>query len=146
MSDGKEPYDTSERIEQLRAELKKDPGSHAYVELAQLYLEQGDLVTARGVILDGLALDARHIAGQVMLAKLDLTLGFYDRAEPTLRKILQARPQNVDATLLLVDLLSITERQEEAVDLLRTKIRLFSDSVFVSKLQEMTGSGQVSMS
>ncbi|MEE2757549.1 MAG: tetratricopeptide repeat protein [Myxococcota bacterium] len=146
MSDKKEPYDTSERIEQLRGELKRDPGSHAYVELAQLYLEQGDLVSARGVVLDGLSLDSRHVAGQVMLAKLDLTLGFYDRAEPTLRRILQARPQNVEATLLLVDLLSITERQEEAVALLRTKIRLFSDSAFVSKLQEMTGSGQVSMS
>ncbi|MBV69880.1 MAG: hypothetical protein CMH52_00900 [Myxococcales bacterium] len=136
----------SERIEQLRDVLKKDSGSHVYVELAQLYFDQGDLVAARGVVLDGLSLDSRHIAGQVMLAKLDLTLGFYDRAEPTLRKILQARPQNVDATLLLVDLLSLTERQEEAVDLLRTKIRLFSDSIFVSKLQEMTGSGQVSMS
>ena len=83
--------------------------------------------------------------GQMTLAEVDFALGFYDRAEPTLRKILQARPKNSAATLLLVDLLINTERQSEAVTLLRQKIRLYSDPDFVARLQELTGAGSVSL-
>ena len=133
---------TLEKIEELKLVLSRDPGSHVYVELAQLYIQMEDLVSARGVVLDGLSRDQRHVPGQMKLAEVDFALGFYDRAEPTLRKILQARPKNSAATLLLVDLLISTERQSEAVTLLRHKIRLYSTRI-CCEITKLTGAKRV---
>ena len=70
---------TLEKIEELKLVLSRDPGSHVYVELAQLYIQMEDLVSARGVVLDGLSRDQRHVPGQMKLAEVDFALGFYDK-------------------------------------------------------------------
>ena len=104
-----------ERKRALRAVLAADPGAHEYVELAELFLDEGQYAEAESIVRNSLRLDPTHLDGRVLLARIYMARDRLEAAESELRKVQRVRPNGIASTMLLADLLLDTDRTLEAV-------------------------------
>ena len=77
------------RLHHWQAEVARDPGSSAFVPLADLYRAQGRIDVARRVCLRGLSRHPEHVEGHYLLGRISLAAGdpegAYDEWDITLR-------------------------------------------------------------
>lgn len=88
----------------LEAELKRDPGSRRFAELAKEYQRLGRLDEARGLCEQGLSKHPNLWQARLLLSQIYLGQGRVDDARGSVEKILLALPDHVGANHLAADI------------------------------------------
>lgn len=111
------------RAEFQEALVLKPDYSQASNNLALSFATDGNLDSARNVLLKGLDKTPKHLGLMMGLAEIDERRGDQRAAELTLRKVIQFEPRAVASRLSLARMLVAQERREEAILLLEDGAR-----------------------
>jgi len=87
----------SQRIEDLRRRVQKDPASIAFAQLAEEYRRAGLYAEAVAVCRAGLALHPGYASARVTLGRALLELNDLDTALAELEQVLRSAPDNLAA-------------------------------------------------
>ncbi len=90
-----------QQIAHFEARLAADPGSRAYLPLADLFRRAGQLEQARQVLARGLAADPACVSARVLHGEVLAGLGRQAEARSELQGVLQRDPDNLVALRLL---------------------------------------------
>ena len=110
-------------IEQL---LANNPTSPSFVMLSDIYYKQGYYKEALNICKKGLKKDSNNQLAQYILAKLYLIYNKERKAEKILKKIVQNDPYNLNATILLIEILIALNRSKATI----TKHIILANSLF----------------
>ena len=94
---------SSDRIDDLRRRVQRDPASIAFAQLAEEYRRAGQLAEAVDACRSGLDTHPEYTSARVTLGRALLALGRLDEASVELRAVLAAAPENLAATRALAD-------------------------------------------
>jgi|GEM_PF-1604458 tetratricopeptide (TPR) repeat protein len=113
-----EPIEHSEIIKRYEDILKKTPHSYLFVPLANAYIEKGEPEKAIAVAQEGLLAHPDYISAKMVLAK-----AFYDcqriaDAKKESLEVLQAKPDNLLAHKILIDIYMSENDQKKAGELI----------------------------
>ena len=113
-----EPIEHSEIIKRYEDTLKKTPHSYLFVPLANAYIEKGEPEKAIAVAQEGLLAHPDYISAKMVLAK-----AFYDcqriaDAKKESLEVLQAKPDNLLAHKILIDIYMSENDQKKAGELI----------------------------
>lgn len=92
----------SQQIHHFESRLRTDPGSRAYLPLADLYRRAGQPQRARELLVAGLANDGGFMSARVALGEVLMSLGELPAARIELQTVLERDPDNLLALELLV--------------------------------------------
>lgn len=84
-------------LQQLSAEVARDPASPAFLPLAQAYRRQGRAEAAKQLCIRALARDPANLAGHALLAQLYLEAGDEERAGDEWSIVLRLDPDHFEA-------------------------------------------------
>ena len=87
----------SQRIEDLRRRVQKDPASIAFAQLAEECRRAGKLQEAVDVCRAGLALHPGYLSARVTLGRALIELNELDDAQAELEHVLKSAPENLAA-------------------------------------------------
>ena len=87
----------SQRIEDLRRRVQKDPASIAFAQLAEELRRSGALQEAVDVSQAGLAIHPSYLSARVTLGRALLELDRLDQAQTELERVLAGAPENLAA-------------------------------------------------
>ena len=93
----------SQRIEELRQRVEKDPSSIAFAQLAEEYRRVGNYEEAVSVCRGGLAQHPAYVSARVTLARALMELAQFDEARAELEAVLDLAPDNLAAIRALAD-------------------------------------------
>ena len=93
----------SQRIDDLRRRVQRDPASIAFAQLAEEYRRTGLLAEAVETCRAGLTTHPEYTSARVTLGRALLALGHLDEASAELRAVLASAPENLAATRALAD-------------------------------------------
>jgi Flp pilus assembly protein TadD len=94
----------SDRLEDLRRRVEKDPASIAFAQLAEECRRFGRHQEAIDVCRDGLNRHPGYLSARVTLGRSLLHLGRLDEAEQELETVLQSAPENLAALRAMGDI------------------------------------------
>jgi tetratricopeptide (TPR) repeat protein len=94
----------SDRLEDLRRRVEKDPASIAFAQLAEECRRLGRHQEAIDICRDGLNRHPGYLSARVTLGRSLLHLGQLDEAEQELETVLQGAPQNLAALRAMGDI------------------------------------------
>jgi len=94
----------SQRIEDLRRRILKDPASIAFAQLAEEHRRAGQLEEAIRVSRAGLAQHPAYLSARITLGRALLEMGQYDEAAAEFEYVLKAAPDNLTAVRELADI------------------------------------------
>jgi tetratricopeptide (TPR) repeat protein len=94
----------SQRIEDLRRRIQKDPASIAFAQLAEEHRRGGQLEEAVRVSRAGLAQHPAYLSARITLGRALLEMGRYDEAAAEFEYVLKAAPDNLTAVRELADI------------------------------------------
>ena len=129
-------------IIRLRENLKSRPGddrsrdelAHALNSLGSLQVLKGDLVAARGTLLEAISLDKKNPTLLVNLAVVQFRLGEYRLAEDSVLSALQLDPRNQDAYYLLGETCYAQDKIPMAINAWKDALRLGPNPAASSRL------------
>ncbi|MDX1395477.1 MAG: tetratricopeptide repeat protein [Gemmatimonadota bacterium] len=112
------PVDVSDRIASLSERRARNPRTHTFAELAELYRQTGELERALEVIEDGLRHHPHFLNARLVYARLLRDLGRQDDAASAFELVLDIDSQNAIAHTALAELghgtADITSAREDA--------------------------------
>lgn len=94
----------SDRLEDLRRRVEKDPASIAFAQLAEECRRLGRHQEAIDICRDGLNRHPGYLSARVTLGRSLLHLGQLDEAEQELETVLQGAPENLAALRAMGDI------------------------------------------
>jgi tetratricopeptide (TPR) repeat protein len=94
----------SERLEDLRRRVEKDPASIAFAQLAEECRRLGRHQESIDICRDGLNRHPGYLSARVTLGRSLLHLGQLDEAEQELKTVLQGAPENLAALRAMGDI------------------------------------------
>jgi tetratricopeptide (TPR) repeat protein len=94
----------SQRIEELRRRIQKDPASIAFAQLAEEHRRAGQFDEAVRVCRAGLAQHPAYLSARITLGRALLEMGRYDEAAAEFEYVLKAAPDNLTAVRELADI------------------------------------------
>jgi Flp pilus assembly protein TadD len=94
----------TQRLEELRRRVHKDPASLVFAQLAEEYRRAGQYDDAIRTCCDGLTHHPSYLSARVTLGRALLAVGDIDAAEHELRAVLETAPQNLAALRSLADI------------------------------------------
>ena len=94
----------SERLEDLRRRVEKDPASIAFAQLAEECRRLGRHQESIDICRDGLNRHPGYLSARVTLGRSLLHLGQLDEAEQELETVLQGAPENLAALRAMGDI------------------------------------------
>jgi tetratricopeptide (TPR) repeat protein len=94
----------SQRIEDLRRRILKDPASIAFAQLAEEHRRAGQFEEAVHVSRAGLAQHPAYLSARITLGRALLEMGRYDEAAAEFEYVLKAAPDNLTAVRELADI------------------------------------------
>jgi tetratricopeptide (TPR) repeat protein len=106
----------SQRIEDLRRRILKDPASIAFAQLAEEHRRAGQFEEAVRVSSAGLAQHPAYLSARITLGRALLEMGRYDESAAEFEYVLKAAPDNLTAVRELADI-----RQRQGVAAARTE-------------------------
>ena len=117
---------SSDRIDQLKARLDRDPTSRVFLQLAEEYRRGGSLPEAIGILRAGLEAHPSYIAARVVLGRSLLEAGQPGAAVRELERAVDLDPTQLVANRLLVEAHLAEGRPEKARERLEL-YRLLND-------------------
>lgn len=103
----------------FRGELKLDPTSGLYLEMARAYAKLGVADSARMAYENAIALDSTNATAYMWLGQLYEEMGDYDKAIQYSRKGLQIKPEDLDYQYILGSQLYRMGKVDEAAEHLK---------------------------
>jgi tetratricopeptide (TPR) repeat protein len=94
----------SQRIEELRRRIQKDPASIAFAQLAEEHRRAGQFEDAVAVSRAGLSQHPAYLSARITLGRALLEMGRYDEAAAEFEYVLKAAPDNLTAVRELADI------------------------------------------
>ncbi|MFV1985887.1 MAG: tetratricopeptide repeat protein [Gemmatimonadota bacterium] len=98
------PLDRSDQISRLVERRERDPRTHTFAELAELYRQAGELDRALDVIEDGLRHHPHFLNARLVYARLLRELGRAEEATRTFESVLEIDSENETARRALTEL------------------------------------------
>ncbi len=102
-------------LEELETELKRDPGSRRFYELAREYQKLGRLDRARDLCEKGLALHPSQWQARILLAQIYVSEGRLDEGRQMAEKVLLALHDSVPANHLAADIYWALGQRDKAL-------------------------------
>ncbi len=102
-------------LEELETELKRDPRSRRFYELAREYQKLGRLDRARDVCEKGLALHPSQWQARILLAQIYVSEGRLDEGRQMVEKVLLALHDSVPANHLAADIYWALGQRDKAL-------------------------------
>ena len=93
----------SQRIDDLRRRVHKDPASIAFAQLAEELRRNGDYTESVEVCRTGLAIHPGYLSARVTLGRALLELNQLDEAQAELELVLKSAPENLAALRALAE-------------------------------------------
>src|SRR3989442_14035764 len=87
----------SQRIEDLRRRVRKDPASIAFAQLAEECRRLGEYQESIDICRAGLAIHPGYLSARVTLGRALVELGQLDEAQGELSRVLESAPENLAA-------------------------------------------------
>jgi tetratricopeptide (TPR) repeat protein len=106
----------SQRIEDLRRRVQKDPTSIAFAQLAEELRRAGSLQESVETCRAGLAIHPSYLSARVTLGRALLDLGQLDAAQSELEAVLPHAPDNLSARRALGEICSRRGALDAALD------------------------------
>ena len=106
----------SQRIEDLRRRILKDPASIAFAQLAEEHRRAGQFEESIRVSRAGLAQHPAYLSARITLGRALLEMGRYDESAAEFEYVLKAAPDNLTAVRELADI-----RQRHGAAAVRTE-------------------------
>jgi tetratricopeptide (TPR) repeat protein len=94
----------TQRLEDLRRRVEKDPASLVFAQLAEEYRRAGQYDDAIRTCCDGLIHHPSYLSARVTLGRALMAVGDIDAAEHELRAVLETAPENLAALRSLADI------------------------------------------
>jgi len=94
----------TQRLDELRRRVQKDPASLAFAQLAEEYRRAGQYDEAIRTCCDGLTHHPTYLSARVTLGRALMAVGDIDAAERELRAVLEAAPENLAALRSLAEI------------------------------------------
>jgi Tfp pilus assembly protein PilF len=110
----------TQRLEDLRRRVQKDPASLAFAQLAEEYRRAGQLHDAVRVCREGLAHHPDYVSARVTLGRALLDLTHFDQAAAELSGVLRTAPENLAALRGLAEIHHRRGQFPEALEYYRT--------------------------
>src|SRR5919204_5672075 len=87
----------SQRIEDLRRRVQRDPASIAFAQLAEELRRAGQFQESVDTCLAGLAIHPEYLSARVTLGRALIELDKLDEAQKELERVLKSAPENLAA-------------------------------------------------
>ena len=118
--------------------LADDPGSLAFIFLAQVLYKQQRLDKALGVLAKGLRHNKDNVSGRFLLGKIYNEMWMIDQAKKEFKTVIKLAPDNLAASKALVEILKSEENYEKALEVLDS-IHMFhpTDEYIISEIDEV---------
>jgi tetratricopeptide (TPR) repeat protein len=133
---------TVEEIEQLREQVRRDPGSPAFVRLGEAYLALGRPTEAIDVATHGLQGNPDSIAGRMMIGRAHVMLHQWKQAQTELLKLVKADRNHAAGFALLGEVLLRRQDLERALPVLQHAQNLNPTNPYVDDLLKRARTGQ----
>ncbi|HWN69635.1 MAG TPA: tetratricopeptide repeat protein, partial [Haliangium sp.] len=133
---------TVEEIEQLREQVRRDPGSPAFVRLGEAYLALGRPGDAIEVATHGLQANPDSIAGRMMIGRAHVMLHQWKQAQTELLKLVKADRNHAAGFALLGEVLLRRQDLERALPVLQHAQNLNPTNPYVEDLLRRARTGQ----
>lgn len=133
---------TVEEIEQLREQVRREPGSPAFVRLGEAYLALGRPSEAVDVGTRGLQSNPDSIAGRMMIGRAYVMLHDWKQAQTELLKLVKADRNHAAAFALLGEVLLRRQDLERALPVLQHAQNLSPTNPYVEDLLRRGRTGQ----
>jgi tetratricopeptide (TPR) repeat protein len=133
---------TVEEIEQLREQVRREPGSPAFVRLGEAYLALGRPTEAVDVGTRGLQSNPDSIAGRMMIGRAYVMLHDWKQAQTELLKLVKADRNHAAAFALLGEVLLRRQDLERALPVLQHAQNLNPTNPYVEDLLRRGRTGQ----
>jgi tetratricopeptide (TPR) repeat protein len=133
---------TVEEIEQLREQVRRDPGSPAFVRLGEAYLALGRPSDAIEVATRGLQANPDSIAGRMMIGRAHVMLHQWKQAQTELLKLVKADRNHAAGFALLGEVLLRRNDLERALPVLQHAQNLNPTNPYVEDLLKRARTGQ----
>jgi tetratricopeptide (TPR) repeat protein len=133
---------TVEEIEQLREQVRREPGSPAFVRLGEAYLALGRPTEAVEVGTRGLHSNPDSIAGRMMIGRAYVMLHDWKQAQTELLKLVKADRNHAAAFALLGEVLLRRQDLERALPVLQHAQNLNPTNPYVEDLLRRGRTGQ----
>jgi tetratricopeptide (TPR) repeat protein len=133
---------TVEEIEQLREQVRRDPGSPAFVRLGEAYLALGRPSEAIDVATRGLQANPDSIAGRMMIGRAHVMLHQWKQAQTELLKLVKADRNHAAGFALLGEVLLRRNDLERALPVLQHAQNLNPTNPYVEDLLRRARTGQ----
>ncbi|MEJ2420976.1 MAG: tetratricopeptide repeat protein [Acidobacteriota bacterium] len=104
-----------EELKALEEELRQNPDSRRFADLAREYQRAGRLEDARSVLEKGIDKYPNHWQGRMLLAQIYMAQGQLERASDMAEKILLAMPDHVGANHLAADVYYALDNRDLAL-------------------------------
>jgi tetratricopeptide (TPR) repeat protein len=114
----------TQRLEDLRRRVEKDPASIAFAQLAEEYRRAGLFTQAVDSCRSGLAIHPTYLSARVTLGRALLELGLYDEAKGELELVLKGAPENLAALRGLAEIAYKQGELPQASELYRAALAL----------------------
>jgi len=119
------------RLEDLKIRWARDPGSRAFLPLAEEYRRQGRLAEAERVCREGLQKHPQYHSARVLLGRTLLELDRMEESSEEFRAVLESEPQNLLAGRLLATIYRNQGRWSEALETYRRLQAFYPDDADV---------------
>jgi tetratricopeptide (TPR) repeat protein len=133
---------TVEEIEQLREQVRREPGSPAFVRLGEAYLALGRPTEAVDVGTRGLQANPDSIAGRMMIGRAYVMLHEWKQAQTELLKLVKADRNHAAGFALLGEVLLRRQDLERALPVLQHAQNLNPTNPYVEDLLRRARTGQ----
>jgi pentatricopeptide repeat protein len=119
------------RLEDLKIRWARDPGSRAFLPLAEEYRRQGRLSEAERVCREGLLKHPHYHSARVLLGRTLLELDRLEESSAEFKAVLESEPQNLLAGRLLAGIYRNQGRWSEALETYRKLQAFYPDDAEV---------------
>ena len=119
------------RLEDLKVRWARDPGSRAFLPLAEEYRRQGKLSEAERICREGLQKHPHYHSARVLLGRALLELDRLEESSAEFRAVLESEPQNLLAGRLLAGIYRNQGRWSEALETYRKLQTFYPDDAEV---------------
>ena len=108
------PLEVQKLVGKLTEQLRKDPRSKAFIQLAEEYTKLGYLEDAASVLEEGLQLDPTFVTALVALGKVYVKLDRPAKARETFEEAIKVSPDNLLAHRMLARLYASEQAWDKA--------------------------------
>jgi tetratricopeptide (TPR) repeat protein len=108
------PPEIQKLVRKLTEQLRKDPRSKAFIQLAEEYAKLGHLQDAAAVLQEGLQLDPTFVTALVALGKVYVKLDLPSNARETLEEAIKVSPDNLLAHRMLARIYASEQAWDKA--------------------------------